>query len=244
MSAGYVIRPLETADDLAQCVALQQAVWSGDLAVPAQFIMALTRHGGVALGAFTPEGKLIGFVLSFLGWSSQGALCHHSHMAAVAEGWRDRGVGTALKHAQRKAVLAQGVRLITWTYDPLEARNAWLNIAKLGCICRTYIRNAYGDMPDALNAGLPSDRFEVEWWLEGRPAFQPPERTIEIPLHFQAIKRADLHAALEWRLRTREQFERAFAEGYVVVGFERRGERGVYQLALPASVSERNASTA
>ncbi|MCX7939944.1 MAG: hypothetical protein N2545_10990, partial [Thermoflexales bacterium] len=231
-------------DDYVQCVALQQAVWSGDLAVPAQMMLALTRHGGVALGAFTPEGRMIGFVLSFLGWSAQGVLCHHSHMAAVAEGWRDRGVGTALKRAQREAVLAQGVCLITWTYDPLEARNAHLNIAKLGCICRTYIRNAYGEMPDALNAGLPSDRFEVEWWLEERPVFQPPTRMIAIPRDFQALKRADLSAALAWRLQTREQFERAFAEGYVVVGFETRDDLGVYHLALPLSVSERNASTA
>ncbi len=226
----YVIRSFETFSDHQQCVEVQQRVWQGEQPVPTHLSLALVRHGGVALGAFLPDGRMIGLVMSFLGWSRFG-LCHHSHMAAVLPEWQGLGIGEALKRAQREAVLAQGVKLMTWTYDPLLARNARLNIGKLRCICRTYIRNAYGDMPDPTNAGLPSDRFEVEWWLDHDPRNATPTRCVEIPRDFLALKQADPNAALEWRLRTREQFEQAFAEGYAVVDFELAGERGRYWLA-------------
>ncbi len=164
---------------------------------------------------------MMGFVLSFLAPTSlPGAargLSHHSHMAGVAPEWQNRGLGTALKLAQREAVLAQGLNLITWTYDPLEARNATLNIHKLGAICRTYHREYYGEMRDTLNAGVASDRFEVEWWLDKPSTFnsQPATRLeIDIPRDFQSMKRADINLARAWRMRTRLQFEDAFAQGY------------------------------
>ncbi len=226
----YVIRPVETLSDHRQAVALQQRIWEGEQPVPTHLTLALARHGGVVLGAFLPDGHMIGLVMSFLGWSRFG-LCHHSHMAAVSPEWQGCGIGTALKHAQRRAVLAQGVTLITWTYDPLLARNAWFNIGKLRAICRTYIRNAYGDMPDPINAGVPSDRFEVEWWLDRDLRGPKPTLSIDIPHDFAALKRASTEAALAWRMRVREQCERAFAEGYAVVEFERTTAGGRYWLA-------------
>lgn len=245
----YVIRPFERVGDHEQCEQVQQRVWGGSFVVPANITITLQRHGGVAIGAFDADDRLIGFVVGLLSPAHhEGAnkgLSHHSHIAAVLPEWQGRGVGEALKRAQGEAVRAQGLNLVTWTFDPLEAKNARLNIAKLGCICRTYIRNAYGNMNDALNAGLPSDRFEVEWWLDrelqndelrmanGRLSFSivNSEFSIEIPRDFQAIKRDDINAAWRWRMETREQFERAFTSGFVVTQFTLTDDRAFYTLA-------------
>ncbi len=234
----YIIRPFESVADHEQCQTLQSEVWGPTFAVPVNMTVAVEHHGGVAIGAFDSEtGQLLGFTLSFVAPTrfpqARGGLSHHSHMAAVIEGLRGRGLGAQLKLAQREAVLARGFNLITWTYDPLEARNATLNIRKLGCICRTYERNLYGDMADNLNAGLPTDRFEVECWLDKRcPQFEPggATREIEIPTDFQSVKRSDLRQALAWRAHTRAQFEQAFADGFAVRAFTNRSDRAWYTL--------------
>ncbi|MCS6773945.1 MAG: hypothetical protein RMM31_06100 [Anaerolineae bacterium] len=223
--SDWFIRPFETFEDHVQSLRVQRAIWSNDLPVPPHISLAIVRRGGVALGAFTAQGEMIGCVLSFLGWSRYG-LCHHSHFAAVVEGWRDKGIGEALKQAQRRAVLAQGIRLITWTYDPLQARNARLNIGKLRAICRTYIRDAYGPDP----SGLPTDRFEVEWWLDEDPRRPGLTMEIPIPLNFQALRESNPEQALSLRMRARQQFEQAFAEGFVVTDFAVRSDQGVYTL--------------
>lgn len=154
-------------------VELQRQVWGNNELdmVPLHLLMTVAHNGGVLLGAW--EGReLVGFVFGFLGTDQENPrrtaaanLKHCSHMLGVIPEYRDRGIGYQLKVAQREHVMQQGVRLITWTYDPLESRNAHLNIARLGGICRTYLREVYGDMNDVLNAGLPSDRFQVEWWI-------------------------------------------------------------------------------
>jgi predicted GNAT superfamily acetyltransferase len=236
--AAYVIRPFESINDHEQCQALQNQVWGEPFAVPVNMTVAMERHGGLTLGAFDPRTQaMLGFVASMLAPAptspTRNGLCHYSHMAAVADGWRGRGVGTALKKAQAQAVLARGINLITWTYDPLESRNASLNIRKLGCICRLYARNVYGDMRDNLNAGIATDRFEVEWWLDDQgpqPDPRGPRAEIEIPLDFQEMKRRDLNLAKAWRMRTRLQFEQAFKEGYAVTDFAVGGNRAYYTL--------------
>jgi predicted GNAT superfamily acetyltransferase len=244
-STNYIIRPFESIQDHEACQAMQNQVWGEPFAVPVNMTVAVQLHGGVALGAFEARtGQMIGFVLSFVAPvnipEARNGLSHYSHMAAVAEQWRGRGIGAAMKLAQRDAVLAQGINLITWTYDPLEARNASLNIRKLGCICRLYERNVYGDMADNLNAGIATDRFEVEWWLaDPRPQFAPdsPRMEIETPVDFQAIKRRDLNLGKAWRMRTRMQFEQAFKQGYAVTGFDVTGNRACYTLTrLSASL--------
>lgn len=167
------IRPLETTADCHAVEALQRRVWPGsDLeVVPLHVLITIAHNGGVLLGAWDGE-TLVGFVFGFLGTDEGEAhrpalarLKHCSHMLGVLPEYRDRGLGYKLKLAQREGVLKQGVRLITWTYDPLESRNANLNIARLGAVCKTYKREVYGEMADALNAGLPSDRFQVDWWI-------------------------------------------------------------------------------
>ena len=173
----FEIRPLKTLDDFHAAEAVQRAVWdSADLdIVPLHIMLTIARNGGVALGAFARD-QLVGFVLGFLGTSNRyGAeapatvkLKHCSHELGVLPDWQGRGVGYALKVAQREAVLNQGVRLITWTYDPLESRNARLNIARLGAVCSTYLRDYYGELRDDLNQGLATDRFQVDWWVASR----------------------------------------------------------------------------
>ena len=237
-AADYVIRPFESIADHEQCQELQGQVWGAPFAVPVNMTVAVHRHGGVAIGAYDKHSRqMIGFVLSFVAPvtipEARNGLSHYSHMAAVAESWRGRGIGAALKLAQREAVLAKGINLITWTYDPLEARNAALNIRKLGCICRIYERNVYGEMADNLNAGIATDRFEVEWWVgDPRPRFVPdsPRMEIETPVDFQAIKKRDLNLAKAWRMRTRLQMEQAFKQGYAVTGFNVGGNRAYYTL--------------
>jgi chorismate synthase len=161
------IRPLTTITDIRACEALQRQVWAmpDDLeVVPLHLLVTVQRNGGLLLGAFD-GAALVGFVFGFPGRSAEGKLVHCSHMMGVASSYRSQGVGYRLKLAQRDHVLEQGVDLITWTYDPLESRNAYLNIHKLGCVCGTYVRDYYGPLSDGLSAGLPTDRFQVEWWI-------------------------------------------------------------------------------
>jgi predicted GNAT superfamily acetyltransferase len=160
------IRPLTTHDQLLAVEQLQRDAWGVPEVdvVPLHMLITPPRHGGLLLGAFDGE-RLAGFVFGFLGLTAAGQLKHCSHMAGVHPDYRDHGVGYQLKLAQREHVLAQGLDLITWTFDPLETRNAQLNFHKLGVICHSYIRNLYGPMRAVINAGPPSDRFEVEWWI-------------------------------------------------------------------------------
>jgi predicted GNAT superfamily acetyltransferase len=168
-----MIRPLESHADFLALEDLQRTVWPGPDSeiVPRHLLSTAAQNGGLVLGAFDGD-KLVGAVFGFLG--TEGAddgrpamtrLKHCSHMLGVLPEYRDQHVGYQLKIAQREFVQKQGVRLITWTYDPLESRNAHLNIARLGAVCRTYKRDVYGPMSDTLNTGLPSDRFQVDWWI-------------------------------------------------------------------------------
>lgn len=177
MSSDFIIRPLTTHADFHACEQVQRRAWQMDdlEIVPLHMLITIARNGGIALGAFSGD-KLIGFVIGFLG-AAEGyspeapvtvRLKHCSHMLAVLPEWQGRGVGYALKLAQREAARAQALRLMTWTYDPLESRNAHLNIARLGAVCNTYIRDLYGEMNDALNRGLPTDRFRVDWYIASK----------------------------------------------------------------------------
>lgn len=167
------IRILETPEEMRKLEQLHQIVWgASDLdVIPAHLSLAISHNGGVVLGAFEGE-MLVGHILGFLGTDHRSpdrpaaaGLKHASHELAVHPDYRGRGVGLALKLAQRQFVIKQGVRLITWTYDPLLSLNAHLNIRRLGAVCDTYRENEYGDMMDALNRGIASDRFQVDWWI-------------------------------------------------------------------------------
>ena len=161
------IRHLKTTEEFEACEKLQRRVWAmpDDLGVvPLHLLVSAQRNGGLVLGAFDHD-TLAGFLFGYPGLTSDGRLKHCSHMMGVAPELQSHGVGYRLKLEQREFALAQGCDLVTWTFDPLESRNARLNIRKLGGVCRTYIRDFYGPMDDGLNRGLPSDRFQVEWWI-------------------------------------------------------------------------------
>ena len=163
------IRPVTTLAEYHACEDLQRRVWAmpDDLdVVPLHLLLTAHKNGGLLLGAFAGE-EMVGFVFGFPGLTAEGRVKHCSHMMGIAPGWQSAGLGYRLKLAQREFVLGQGLDLITWTYDPLESRNAYLNIHKLGAVCDTYLRDFYGPMTDGLNAGLPSDRFKVAWWIAG-----------------------------------------------------------------------------
>ena len=166
-AAGQItIRPVKDLADFVRVEALQGEVWqfAGTEIVPLHLLQAAAAHGGLLLGAFDRRGELVGFVFGFLA-RQDGRLKHHSHMMGVLPACQDASLGFRLKCAQRKAVLEQGLDWATWTYDPLEGRNGYLNISKLGAVCSTYLPNLYGELQDDLNAGLASDRFQVDWWL-------------------------------------------------------------------------------
>jgi predicted GNAT superfamily acetyltransferase len=166
----FTIRLLETPEEMRLMEEIQRVVWpdSETDVVPLHLLITAVHNGGLALGAFVEE-EMIGFVFGFPGIDTtpDGPRPKHcSHMMGIHPDYRDSGVGFALKRAQWQMARRQGIDHITWTYDPLLSRNAYLNIAKLGAVCDTYRCSEYGDMRDGLNAGLPSDRFQVDWWIQ------------------------------------------------------------------------------
>lgn len=165
------IRPLKAWNEFLAAEELQRTVWQmpdfRDV-VPANLLVAASKNGGLVLGAFAADGRLVGFAYSFIGIDDHGdkrRFKQHSHMLAVLPEFRAHGIGIQLKFKQREGAAAQGIDLMTWTYDPLQALNANLNLVRLGAIARQYVADAYGEMTDGLNAGLASDRLQVEWWL-------------------------------------------------------------------------------
>jgi predicted GNAT superfamily acetyltransferase len=169
--SSITLRPLHAWEEYLAAEELQRAVWQMPDwrdAVPANLLITVQKNGGLALGAFD-GAHLVGLAFSFIGYD------HHfdppllkqcSHMLAVLPAYQSRKLGVMLKLKQRELTMDQGIALMTWTYDPLLALNANLNFVRLGAIARRYVENAYGAMTDGLNAGLASDRFEVEWWLD------------------------------------------------------------------------------
>lgn len=160
------IRPLRTADEYAACVGLQRETWGGDYddIVPASVLKIVQRVGGVALGAFHDDGALEGFVFGITG-VERGELVHWSHMLAVRPGMRGGGIGRRLKEAQRDLLRTLGVDRIYWTFDPLVARNAHLNLTRLGVEVMEYVPDMYGESESPLHRGVGTDRFVVAWHI-------------------------------------------------------------------------------
>ena len=161
------IRAPQTITEFKALEELQREVWETEGGLePAETLLTVQKNGGVVLAAYDAATLLehpVGFVFGFLGRAAEG-FKHCSHMLGVLESYRDKGIGYRLKRAQREAVLAQNLTLVTWTFDPLESRNAAFNLRKLGATCRLYLPNLYGNM-GGINQGLPSDRFQVDWWI-------------------------------------------------------------------------------
>lgn len=183
-SSPVVIRELQTSKDYLACVDLQEATWGIGFAekVPPAILKIAQKIGGIAAGAFDAQGGLVGFVFGLTGLQD-GENVHWSHLLATRNEWRDHGIGQQLKYYQRRQVLARGVRTMYWTFDPLVARNAHLNVNKLGVVVVEYARDMYVDDPASpVQAGIGMDRFIVKWDLaedvapgaSSRPASGPP----------------------------------------------------------------------
>ena len=166
---SLTIRTIDTIDDYHKVEELQAVAWGvidRTEVVPLAVLLTAQENGGLVAGAFDDAGNIVGFVFGFIGLTATGKFKHCSHMAGVLPHIRRQNIGYALKMFQRDYVIKQGrLDLITWTYDPLESVNAMLNIGKLGGIAHHYSENHYGDWNDDLNRGIPTDRFEVEWWI-------------------------------------------------------------------------------
>lgn len=160
------IRDLTKYDEFLQVRDVQQQVWgfTGGEGLYPPMLNTAAENGGTVIGAFD-GGRMIGFIYGFIGIHADRRLKLCSQTMGILPEYRNKGIAATLKWAQRQRVLENGIDLITWTYDPLEAPNARLNLHTLGGMARTYKRNIYGENFGALSKGLPSDRFLIEWWL-------------------------------------------------------------------------------
>jgi len=164
MAADVEVRPLAAIEDADRILRVMVATWGEHQLVPREMLLALADSGNEPYGAFR-QGELVGYVLGWVGLDRDGPHVH-SHMLAVLPGLRSRGVGYALKLAQRAQAMDAGYRVVRWTFDPLQARNAHFNLNKLGVLCDRFHRNFYGAMTDVLNRGDRSDRLVVRWELD------------------------------------------------------------------------------
>jgi len=172
-----IIRDLTTYDECIQVRQVQQACWgfTGGEGLYPPVLLTASQNGGTVLGAFDRD-KLVGYLFGFLGLhENRGPLKLCSQTMGVLPEYRGRAIAEQLKWAQRERALKLGLKLVTWTYDPLEGPNAYLNLHKLNGIARVYKRNVYGEHFGALNEGLPTDRFLVEWWVEQVTNINPPK---------------------------------------------------------------------
>jgi predicted GNAT superfamily acetyltransferase len=234
------IRTCKDIRELEACVGLQKEVWNFDDVdlIPLRLFVVATKIGGQVIGAFEGD-ELIGFAMSIPG-TRNGNPYLHSHMLAVRESFRNTGLGRKLKLAQRDDALSRGIRLIEWTFDPLEIKNAWLNIERLGAIARRYTLNQYGMSSSPLQGGLPTDRLVAEWWLDservkavlaGSEPIAETHTKISVPAEIYDWKRFADPRAKEVQSRNREAFQENFSAGLAVLRFERdTAKNGTYLL--------------
>jgi predicted GNAT superfamily acetyltransferase len=257
------VRALTAHQEFGEAVRLQRQIWGFEDVelLPARLFVVATKIGGQVLGAFD-GARMVGFCIAIPGVKRDGAACLrsylHSHMLGVLPEYRNAGIGRALKLAQREQALARGIDLVEWTFDPLELKNAFFNVERLGAIARRYVQNQYGATSSPLHGGLPTDRCVAEWWLRssrvdailargigdtqsgtriGSTGVQvecPPiplaSVRVSVPANIADLRTADPERARAIQAATGEAIERAFAEGLAVIGFERTEEAGTYLL--------------
>jgi len=225
------IRELTAHHEFREAVRLQGIIWGFEDVdmLPVRLFVVASRIGGQVLGAFDGD-RMVGFCIAIPGVKRDGGAYLHSHMLGVLAEYRNTGVGRALKMAQRDDALARGIDLIEWTFDPLELKNAFFNIERLGAIARRYVHNQYGATSSPLHGGLPTDRCVAEWWLRSPRRSRPVTVRVAVPANIAELRTADPARARTIQTATGEMLERAFAEGNAVVGFERSDEAGTYLL--------------
>jgi predicted GNAT superfamily acetyltransferase len=241
----FDIRICNSFEELDLCVALQMATWGYDPldVIPRRLFTVAQRIGGQVIGAFTPEDTLAGFALALPAVRAEMTFLH-SHMLAVRPEFRNAGLGRRLKLAQRQDALARGIRLMEWTFDPLEIKNSFFNIEKLGAITRSYTRNFYGVSTARIQGGRPTDRLHAEWWLDSNRVTEaiagrrPPRSTVELRIQLphqvmqwkESAEGADQAMALQ--TANYKKFADAFARGLAVTGFSRDEQgNGYFELS-------------
>jgi predicted GNAT superfamily acetyltransferase len=237
VSQGIQLRNLNEVEEFRACVALQKEVWgfADNELVPLRIFSLAPKIGGQVIGAWDGD-NLVGFAFSIPG-TRNGRSYLHSHMLAVAAPYRNSGLGRRLKLFQREDAIANGYELMEWTFDPLEIKNSYLNLERLGAIARRYNINQYGITSSPLQGFLPTDRLVAEWWLtsrrvenllakDERHAFKEEVR-IEVPAEIYSWKAAPetRQKASDLQLHNREQFRKAFSDGLACLRYG-RGEDG------------------
>lgn len=224
--SGLSIRLLERADEMRPLAVLLGSVWNMPpdcLEISPDMLRALVFTDNYVAGAFI-DGQLVGGAVGFWGRDPDGPILH-SHVTGIVPTAAGSGVGFQLKQHQRAWTLAHDVRRITWTFDPLVRRNAYFNLVKLGAYFDEYHEHFYDEMHDPINAGDETDRVVAIWDLDGvsTPVVEHDTVSIEVPADIVALRETDTRRALDWRRRTREQFQRAFEDGYRAVSIAKDG---------------------
>lgn len=252
-SSRVEVRHCHGLEEWQRCAELEKAVWGFDECVPLALYVVAAEAGGQVLGAFL-ESELVGFTMAVAGLHTEGGKLVpflHSHMTAVLGQYRDRGIGRQLKLFQRQDALSRGIRLVEWTFDPLEMRNAYFNLMRLGAVARRYLPNCYGITSSPLHCAMPTDRLVAEWWLdsprvvrvlEGRRKSevggQRPEKTILVPGRMEEWRRHDRAKAVAEQARIAGEFQKWFAQGYAATGVENTRDGATYLLEPLERVNE------
>lgn len=241
-------RIIKEKDEVQKVVDFQYKIWGEKNVTPYPYLIASIHNGGLIIGSFLHE-ELVAFCYAFPGYKN-GESYLVSHMMAVSTALRNNGIGFQLKNIQKEWALKQGYNKIVWTFDPLESRNAYLNICKIGGYVKTYLPDHYGSMEDEMNKGMPSDRFLLEWDLKNqRKKEHVPENVdsliqlhknsvipmkvkdeivwdanyykVPVPSDIHIIKKEDFSVALKWRTLLAYCFQKLFKNGYMVVDFHK-----------------------
>jgi predicted GNAT superfamily acetyltransferase len=235
------IRQLFHLPEFEEVLRLQQAIWGfADIdLLPVRFLVVVSKVGGHVFGAFDGD-MMVGFCFAIPGIKPGGRPYLHSHMLGVLPAYHNAGIGRSLKLQQREEALARGIELIEWTFDPLELKNAFLNIERLGAIVRRYHENQYGITFSPLHGGLPTDRCYAEWWiasprvnglLSGECLSMPARpATITYPADIARIRAEDPRRARGIQKENGEKFRHAFEQGLAVTRFVRGETEGSYLL--------------
>jgi predicted GNAT superfamily acetyltransferase len=242
---SITVRNCASIEEFRVCVALQREVWGWDDEdlIPARFFVVAHKIEGQVIGAFDPSGRMVGFCLGVPALKGSEVYIH-SHMLAVLPEYRRAGLGRRLKLEQRRQALERGIRLVEWTFDPLEWRNAIFNLNRLGAIARRYVENQYGISSSPLHRGLPTDRLIAEWHLDSPRVVarldgdaptaasdqSAAEQRIALPLDVMEHSTESRPSAAEIQTNLRPQFQQFFAQGLSAIAFEVISNSGYYLL--------------
>ena len=234
------IRPLRQFEEFAEAVRLQQIIWGfGDFEMlPLRSFVVYGKIGGQLFGAYDGD-EMVAFCIAVPGIKPGPRPYLHSHMLGVLPAYQNTGIGRRVKLRQREEALERGIELIEWTFDPLELKNAFFNLERLGAVVRRYSENQYGVTASPLHGGLPTDRCIAEWWIDsprvravlaGEAVARRAEERIVFPADIARIRSDEPGRAREIQKTNGEKFQRAFERGLAVTGFERSEAEGIYLL--------------